>query len=153
MHRHADIYRAMLPIPAKFCRYTLALFTHKSLLFCTEWVFGNPSCYFVSDWLTQVRCPVPYGAQPFDYIKYCVTFRSLRNRPNKPLCDITFIRRFLRDKHMTANKSGYVLWSMSMGRSPFSAKNQTLQDLIYIQSIYFLYDVGIISSAKCMKYK
>jgi len=39
---------------------------------------------------------------------------------------------------------------LSMERNSSSASNQTLKVL---QSIYFAYDVGIISSAKCTKYK
>jgi len=34
----------------------------------------------------QIICPVPLGAQQLsEYIKLCVVYRPLRNRPNKPL--------------------------------------------------------------------
>jgi len=47
-----------------------AIINHKSryATFLHE-VFGNPSCYFISDKLTQILCTVPYDAQLSDCIK------------------------------------------------------------------------------------
>jgi len=76
MHRHTHICRPISTwrciISAKFRRYISAIFAHKiRYAVVVHGVFGNPSCYFVSepDWLTQILCPVPYGTEPSDYIK------------------------------------------------------------------------------------
>ena len=57
--------------------------------------------YFVSDLLTQILCLVPQGAQSSEYMRLCVKYRTLCNRPNKPRCDVTFARKFLRGKQIT----------------------------------------------------
>jgi len=88
-------------ILAKFRRYISAIFAHNSRYAAVlHEMFGNTSCYFVSDWSTQILCPVPYDAQPSDYIKQCEKIRPLRNRPDKSFYDVTFTRRFLRGKQM-----------------------------------------------------
>jgi len=51
--------------------------------------FGNPSCYFVSDKLTQIICTLPQDVQPQFYvvngniclIASCNIFVNRRNKP------------------------------------------------------------------------
>jgi len=104
MRRHANKYRPIwrccrCVISAKFRRYVTTIFAHNSgYAIILHRVFGNLSCYFVSDWLTQILCPVPYGAQPSTYIKQCAIYGTLRNGPNNSLCNVTFARKFLHGK-------------------------------------------------------
>ena len=47
-----------------------AVFAHKNpYASFLHGVFGNPSCYFVYDYLMQILYTVPYDAQPSDCIK------------------------------------------------------------------------------------
>jgi len=69
--RNRPLKFAMLPkyLTGKFRQYSVywqyllitAAFLHG--------VFGNPSCYLVSNLLKQIPCPVPYGVQPSHCIK------------------------------------------------------------------------------------
>ena len=74
----------------------------KPLRCCSARSVQKLDCCFIYDWLKNITCPVPYVAQPSDGIKTCVIYRPLRNRPIKPVCDVTFARRCLRGKQMTA---------------------------------------------------
>ena len=84
-----------------------AIFAHKSRYTSfLHGVFGNPSCFFVSDWLRHTRSTLPYDAQPSDCIKQCPIFKPLRNRPNKPVYAVTFISRYcVISRWLPANKA------------------------------------------------
>jgi len=52
----------------------------------------------------QILSHVLDSAQPSDYIKQCIIYRPLHNRPNKLPYDVTFVHRYLHDKKMTICK-------------------------------------------------
>jgi len=73
-----------------------------TLLFCTECSETQVATVLRLWLMSSLSCSLWRAALRSDCIKQCVIYRPLRNRSSKSLYDITFARRFLCGKQMTA---------------------------------------------------